>query len=220
MQATRRHLKQAVAELGVKKPLVAYVGVASNDDAGFHKMLASAFGAGARLEMVSLARKNASVARARALLSDSDAVFISGGDVEHGMNLLRERGVDDDLRKLSAGGKPFIGISAGSIMSCQSWVRFPDDDDARAEPFECLGLAPVHMDAHSEDDGWSELRVLVKLLAKRGTGVIGHGVPSKGYLRVDVSGARTRLTAFGAPIARIGARRGDAVDKSPLAPKS
>jgi peptidase E len=218
--ATRRHIKQAVHAVGKKKPLVAYIGVASNDNVGFQKMLSAAFvGTGARVQMAKLARKTASVAKARQLLDDCDLVFMSGGDVEHGMSLLHERGVADDLRRLARAGKPFLGISAGSIMTCEKWVRFPDDDDAKAETFPCLGIAPVHMDAHSEDDNWPELRTLVRLLARDDAKAVGYGVPSKGCLRVEVNGdGKTRLSALGAPIARIGAKAGKSVDRAPLAP--
>ena len=219
MLATRRHLKAALAACGVKKPLVAYVGVASSDNLGFFKMLQAAFlGTGARLELARLARKNASVATARALLHDAHVIFMSGGDVELGMTLLRERGVDGDLRALAAAGKPFVGISAGSIMTGERWVRFPGDDESRAETFECLGIAPLAMDAHSEDDGWSELRVLTRLAGKRDPKFVGYGVPSKGRLLVEVSNGRAKLSALGAPIARFTLRAGEVVEEAPLAP--
>lgn len=219
--ATRRHLKEAVRAVGKAKPLVAYVGVASNDDAGFFQLLAGAFrGTGARVELARLARKNASVARARKLLDEADLIFLSGGDVEHGMRLLQERGVDDHLRALARAGKPFVGVSAGSIMAGLGWVRFPDDDEAKAERFPCLGIAPVHMDAHSEDDGWSELRVLVRLMA-RDAGAVGYGVPSKGCLRVEPAraGKPAKLTALGAPVTRLSLKRGSVVENAALAPK-
>jgi peptidase E len=221
MLATRRHIKHAVKSLGKKRPLVAYVGVATNDNVGFQKMISALFvGTGARIEPVKLARKSASVATARRLLDDCDLVFMSGGDVEHGMNILRERAVDGDLQKLAAAGKPFLGISAGSIMTCREWVRFPDEnDDASAEPFACLGIAPLHMDAHSEDDGWSELRILVRVLARRRGEALGYGVPSKGCLRVELDGGKPTLAAMGAPIARLVARDDKTiVERAPLSP--
>jgi peptidase E len=218
MMSTRKLLKQAVKGLGKKKAMLAYVGVATNDNVGFQKMLSGLFiGTGAHLEPVKLARKNASVATAKRVLDECDAVFMSGGDVEHGMNVLHERDMADHLRGLAEAGKPFIGISAGSIMTGEGWVRFPDDDDdSKAELFPCLGIAPVHMDAHSEDDGWSELRVLVKLLAKKDADAVGFGVPSKGCLHVELdgNGGKPKLRALGAAVARIGAKR----DRAPLAP--
>ncbi len=218
--ATRGHIKRAVAAVGKKKPLVAYVGVASNDNVGFQKMLSAAFiGTGARIEMAKLARKTAKVSNARALLADCDLVFMSGGDVEHGMNILNERGVADELRQLAAAGKPFLGISAGSIMTCKEWVRFPDDDDAKAETFPCLAIAPVHMDAHSEADNWPELRTLIKLLAKKDAEALAYGVPSKGCLRVELGGDKPKLKALGAEVTRIAAKNGAPVDKTPLKPR-
>jgi peptidase E len=217
MMATRKHLKHAVKSLGKKRPVLAYVGVASNDSVAFQKMLSGLFiGSGAHLEPVKLARKTASAATAKRVLDSCDAVFMSGGDVEHGMNILRERDMADHLRGLARAGKPFVGISAGSIMTAEAWVRFPDDDDSKAELFPCLGIAPLHMDAHSEDDGWSELRVLVKLLAKKDEGVVGYGVPSRGCLSVTLEGkGKPKLHAAGAAIARIGAKR----DRAPLSPE-
>lgn len=216
--ATRRHLKTVVKSLPKKKPLVAYVGAASNDNVAFRKMLGAMFvGTGICMEPVLLARKNAKVSAARQLLHDCDLVFMSGGDVEHGMKILDDRGVSDDLRTLAAGGKPFVGISAGSIMTGHSWVRFPGDDDAHAEPFACLGIVPLCLDAHSEEDDWSELRVLMALLNAGGEKTIGYGVPSKGCLAVTLTadGKPPRLAALGAPIVRVAVPR----DKAPLQPQ-
>jgi peptidase E len=216
IMSTRKLLKDAIKGLGKKRAVLAYVGAASNDNAGFQKLLAGFFvGTGARLEPVKLARKSASAATARRVLDACDAVFMSGGDVEHGMSVLHERDMAEHLRGLARAGKPFIGISAGSIMTGQGWVRFPDDDDSRAELFPCLGIAPLHMDAHSEDDGWSELRVLVKLLAKQDEDIVAYGVPSRGCLHVELEGTgKPRLRALGAAVARIGAKR----DRTPLTP--
>ncbi len=75
--ALRRHLKTAIAALRVKKPLVAYVGTASGDNAGFFRMIGATFAwTGANVRAVKLASKTASVASARSLLEDADAVFV------------------------------------------------------------------------------------------------------------------------------------------------
>jgi dipeptidase E len=222
LTATRRHIKAALAELKTDKPLVAYVGAASDDNAGFQKMLSGLFlGTGAKVVGVKLASARAKVASAQQLLADCDLVFMSGGDVDHGMNVLKQRGVVDDLRQLAKQGKPFIGISAGSIMLARHWVRFPDDDDSKAEPFDCLGIAPVHMDAHSEDDGWSELRTLIRLLVRKEERALGYGVPSKGCLALTIDGAEVAMHALGDSIARIECKKGNgaAVEREPLKPE-
>ncbi len=108
--------------------------------------------------------------------------------------MLDERGVTPLVRKLARDGKPMIGLSAGSLMLARDWVAFPDDDEAKAHLFSCIGVAPVHVDAHAEDDDWHELRVLLRLLHERGDPhPAGIGLTKKGALRVHVDGDSTTL---------------------------
>jgi cyanophycinase-like exopeptidase len=190
-----------------KNPLVAYVGAASRDNVPFRKMISLALG-GARVEPARLASPRAKLSAARQLLEDCDLVFVSGGDVDLGMQILGERGVVEDLRRLARAGKPFLGVSAGSIMLAEKWVRFVGDDDERAEPFDCLGIAGVIVDCHSEDDGWSELRALMRLLPE---GSVGYGIPSKGCLIADGG-----LSSAGAPLQRFRTRGGQAMEDGEL----
>ena len=215
--ALRRHFRAALASVPAKAPLVAYVGAASNDHRGFFGMIKAGLAAtGARLRLARLASARASPTEARALLGDADLVFMSGGDVEHGMKVLEDRDVAGTLRGLARRGKPMFGISAGSLMLAREWVRFPGDDEARAEIFPCLGIAPVHVDAHSEDDGWSELRVLVRLLHERGDeSPVGYGLTRKGGLRIDVRNG-AGLEAIGTPIPRLVVQRGAVAMGRPL----
>lgn len=207
--ALRRHFKAALSALDVAKPVVAYVGAASKDNAGFFHMIKAALGAtGARVQLAKLASPRAKASEARALLAESDLVFVSGGDVELGIDILHERDMAETLRGLAKRGKAMFGISAGSLMLAREWVRFPGDDEARAEIFPCLGIAPIHVDAHSEDDGWSELRTLVRLLNERGDEApVGYGLTRKGAVRVDVSGGGT-IEACGTDAPRIVMRGG------------
>jgi peptidase E len=220
MLATRRHLHTAVTAIGRDRPLIAYVGAASNDNVGFQKMLSAAFlGTGARVEPVRLASPRATVTAAEQLLDDADAVFLSGGDVERGMEVINQRGVADRLRRVARAGTPFIGISAGSILAGRRWVRFPDDDDAKAEPFDCLGLVPLHFDAHAEADDWEELKTLVRLLAQRRLDEpLGYGLSDGGCLELRFDGQTPRLRALGAPIVRVVVKDGVPVLGVPLSP--
>jgi len=48
-------------------------------------------------------------------------------------------------------------------MLSKEWIRWRDpDDDATAEFFPCLGIAPLICDTHGEQDGWEELQALFK----------------------------------------------------------
>jgi peptidase E len=217
--ALRRHFKAALDALDRPSPLVAYVGVASNDDRGFYTLLRGLLGAsGARVKLAKMASPRASASEARALLEESDLVFMSGGDVEQGMKTLHDRDMARVLLALGRSGKPMFGVSAGSLMMGREWVRFPDEDDeSTAEIFPCLNLAPVHVDAHSEEDGWSELRILVRLLHERGdTDPVGYGLTRPGGLWVTVDDRGVDVKAMGTPIPRIVVRRGKVVEGKPL----
>lgn len=220
--ALRRHFKAALAELGAPRPLVAYVGTASNDNRGFYAMIAGAVSTGpARMRLAKIASPRAKTSEARALLDDCDMVFVSGGDVEHGMKVLHDRDMAGHLVKLARAGKRFFAISAGSLMCAREWVRFPDEeDDSTAELFPCLGIAPLHVDAHSEEDDWSELRVLVRLLHERGDREPeGYGLTRKGALRVTVDAdGRAEKHAFGTPIPRFVIKGGKVAKGAPLEP--
>jgi peptidase E len=217
--ALRRHFKTALLGIERTRPVVAYVGAASNDNAGFFTMIKTAVttSTSARMRLAKIASPRASASDARALLAECDLVFVSGGDVEHGMKVLHDRDMVTHLRTLARAGKPMFGISAGSIMLSREWVRFPDDDAAKAELFPCLGIAPLHADAHAEADNWDELRVLVDLLRRRKEGKeIGYGLTRKGGLRVDIDETGAKIGAIGTPIPRIGVRANKVVDLAPL----
>ena len=197
-------LEVVLAQAGKPRPSIAYVGVASDDDRGFFRWLAALFqqaGSG-DVRLARLASPRADVVQARTLLERSDIVFISGGDVEAGMAHLDRHGLSPLLMVLHRCGKPFFGVSAGSIMLARCWVRWTDPhDDASAEEFPCLGVAPVVCDMHAESDDWEELRVLLKLIGKG----VGYGIPAGGALRVDLDGS---VSALGRPVQRFASRSG------------
>ena len=196
-------LKRVIANTGVSRPAIAYVGAASGDNRPFFRMLSDALGrcGAGEVRLVPTARPD----RARAVLEASDLVFISGGDVERGMRTLERHQALPTLRSLHAQGRPFFGISAGSIMLAGQWIAWSDpDDDASARLFDCMGLAPVLCDTHGEADGWEELTALLK---RRPDGTVGHGIPSGAGLAVHPDG---RLEPMGGPVHRY-VRRGDEV---------
>lgn len=190
--------------IGLEHPAVAYVGAASGDSRVFFIWIAGLLkkaGAGS-VRLASLAAVRADLAKSRHLLQEADLIFVSGGDVEAGMRVLEQTGFAVLLQELHQAGKPFIGLSAGSIMLARSWVRWPDPgDDSSAEPFPCLGLAPLLCDTHAEKEGWEELKVLLKLTRA----AEGFGIPSGSALRACADGS---LLALGKPVQRLGRRDG------------
>jgi peptidase E len=163
-------------EIGKLKPRVAYIGTASGDDRSFFeamRALLKASGAG-EVELAPLCGETENAAaEARRVVAQADAIFVSGGDVAEGMDVLRARkGMIACLRERFASGVPFMGLSAGSIMLARGWVRWAEEDADASEGtlFDCLGFAPIYCDVHGEADDWDELKTLLRLLPDQAAG--------------------------------------------------
>jgi peptidase E len=205
-------LIQAVfQESGVALPAIAYVGAANDDDKGFFARIAGMFQeTGARRvdhALISPARAN--LKKTKDILQSADIVFISGGDVELGMQVLEQKNMTDFLGNLYHQGKPFFGLSAGSIMLAREWVRWRDpDDDSTAELFPCLGFAPVICDTHGEGEGWEELQAALRLKQEK---TRGYGIVSGTAIKVFPDG---RVEALGGAVHQY-IRQGGKVERGP-----
>jgi cyanophycinase-like exopeptidase len=190
-------LEMVYRDYGIASPTVAYSGTASGDDPGFFGFISAELkGAGAgKITHAVIAPEGADLKKARAVLEAADIVFISGGDVSAGMDVLREKDMLGFLAGLYRQGKPFFGISAGAIMLAAKWVRWPDPaDEHSAELFPCLGFAPIICDTHDEEGGWGELMAALRLEKE---GVRGYGLASGSGVRVTHDG---KVTAIGGTV--------------------
>jgi len=182
-------LKNILRFPGKRTPLLAYVGAATDDDrgfAGYMEALVTSAGP-CRFRLAPVVGRGARGSAARELIEAADLVFVGGGDVELGMRRLLERDLTASLREKHRSGAPFFGISAGAILLGLSWIRWRDpEDDGSAELFDCLGFAPVLCDCHGEEDGWMELKALLRLCGGR---ALGHGIRAGAALRVAADGA-------------------------------
>ncbi len=210
-------MEEAIARIGVPRPEVAYLGAASGDDPAFRVSLSGVLkkAGAARVVLAPLCGKRADSEVARKVLADSDLVFVSGGDVDEGMQVLRRAGMTAFLKTLHRAGKPFLGVSAGSIMLARRWIRWRDPrDDSSAELFPCLGLAPVLCDTHGEAEGWEELRTLLMLSP---VGAMGYGIASGTALVFEPDGS---IAAVGGEVARLRRRVTGVVQGKPCRPGS
>jgi peptidase E len=184
-------------ESGKASPTIAYIGAANSDDEGFFKRMAKVFiesGAN-RVSHALTSADRVDLKKARDIIKSADIVFISGGDVDRGMRVLREKNLLGFLVGLFQQGKPFFGSSAGAIMLAKEWVRWPDpDDNSSAEIFPCLGFAPVICDCHDEECGWQELRTVLRLEEDNAR---GYGIVAGAAIKVFPDG---RVEAIGSAI--------------------
>jgi peptidase E len=192
-------------------PTIAYVGTANGDNKDFfNRMAQMCREAGARrINHALISPDGADLKKAQDVLNSADIIFISGGDVDRGMRVLREKNMIDCLSTLYQQGKPFFGSSAGAIMLAKEWVRWPDPDDSTsAELFPCLGFAPVICDCHDEEGGWEELKTALSLEEDV---VKGYGLVSGTAIRVFADG---KIEALGGNIHQY-VRRGKQVIRAP-----
>ena len=196
-------------ECGKASPTIAYVGTANGDDESFFNRMAEAFReAGAyRISQAPISPEKADLKKAQGILKSADIIFISGGDVDRGMRVLREKNMIGFLTELYQQGKLFFGTSAGAIMLAKEWVRWRDPyDNSSAELFPCLGFAPVICDCHDEEGGWEELKGALRLEEDN---MKGYGLVSGTAIRVSPSG---KVEALGGNIHQY-ARHGERVDR-------
>jgi peptidase E len=190
---TKPFLGAALRLTGRQTPLALYIGAASGDDRAFGTALCALIRAAGAEEVLwpKLAGARRGSAAARAALRDVDLVFVGGGDVEAGMRALRAAELVEELRAAAERGVVFAGMSAGSIMLGQRWIRWAHAaaDDDQAETYECLGIAPCSLDTHGEADRWQETRSFAEVRAREtGAKATAYGVPSGGAILVSPAG--------------------------------
>jgi cyanophycinase-like exopeptidase len=187
--------KRACADVGKAQPHVAVSYAPVAGDAGGLKFMSERMPRlfpGATIERFAVQGEHGATdpERARAVLDRADLVFVSGGDPTLGAKVLGASGASTWLRAARARGTAMMGVSAGSIVLGAWWADWPEDDDgseeeqfARTGLVECAGVVAGHVfDTHNEEDDWDELRLVAKLLARRGEHTQLLGIPSGGAL--------------------------------------
>jgi cyanophycinase-like exopeptidase len=179
-------LRTVFDSCGVSSPSIVYIGAANHDDRGFFGWVSDTFrksGSGDVTLAPTVGRfERGSFEKACAA---ADAVFVSGGDVEEGMNVVARRRLAPFFNELYRDGKLLFAVSAGSIMLARAWVRWKDEDDSVGCVFPCLGIADVLCDVHGEKDNWDELKALLRLSPALS---IGYGIRAGAAIRVDADG--------------------------------
>ena len=188
MKSMMENFRTVFDACGEPNPKVAYIGTASHDNWPFYMLIKRQLvkaGAG-EVTLVPIARKRVDVEAAKRMLSEADCIFLSGGEVEDGIVLLKKAGLDVFLTELYNDGKIFFGTSAGCIMMGRNWVHWDvEGDDSTASLFDCLNFVPMTFDTHCEDEGWKELKCALRLM---GSGSRGHGLSTGGFYTADKEG--------------------------------
>ena len=210
-------ISEVLQSTGKVKPDVAYIGVASTQDNWlFYFIIATLMKmkCKCRIYHVKIAGRNADLHKARIQVEKADVVFFSGGDVEAGMQILHEKKMSTFFREQADRGKLYIGVSAGSILMSQEWVRWRDpDDDTTAEIFPCLGLVTIICDTHAEKDDWIELKTALTL---KPPGTTGFGIISGACLVICPD---RHMEAKYGPVAQFQNKDGQIIRRADILPE-
>jgi peptidase E len=192
-----RLIQRVYKDNEVTLPTIAYIGTANGDDESFFQRIAESLrvaGAGDVIHTL-LSFNESDPEKAKRILSSADLVYVSGGDVFEGMKSLERKNMVGFLQRLYREGKPFFGLSAGSIILAEKWVQWNDpNDDSTAILFPCLNIAKVLCDTHGEQDSWNELKIALSLSED---GKKGYGIASGAAIIVHPD---CRVEAFGGAV--------------------
>ena len=105
-------VRKIIKNIGKKTPVIAFVGAASLRDNWLIYVLICGLikiRCRCRIQRVAIAPRKASLDKAKSILQNADAIFMSGGDVEVGMQVLREKNMVGFIQELARQGKLFLG---------------------------------------------------------------------------------------------------------------
>jgi cyanophycinase len=180
-------------ELAGARPLVAWIGAASNDSHSWFE----------RIAKVLRQRYSADVQMARTvgdfvfadtfrLIESASMIYLGGGDVAALAAPMREFGLDELIRRRRGEGAVVVGVSAGAIGLTRWWVVFPDDNPVLSRPtrYACIGAVDCAVDCHDEESDWEELRALLDAWAvdEPDAVVDAYGIPMGGAIEVSDAG--------------------------------
>ena len=89
--------------------------------------------------------------RDAASLRDAEAVFVGGGNTFRLLKTLYERRLLEPLRDAARGGLPYIGSSAGSVITSPTIRTTNDMPIVQPPSFDSLGLIPFQLNCHYLD---------------------------------------------------------------------
>jgi dipeptidase E len=150
-----------------------------------------------------------------ALVADAAAVAVGGGNTFHLLAQLYHHELLDAVRARAAGGVPYVGWSAGSVVACPTLRTTNDMPIVEPPSFAALGLVGVQINAHYTDfhpagfQGETRAERLAEFVAAN-PAVPVVGLPEGSWLE-----ARGATLTLGGPHAAPVFRAGREVERAP-----
>lgn len=140
------HVEGAIRDFldGIKR--VSFVPYALFDRDGYTEMAQARFGSfGIALDSVHSARS------ARQAVESAEAVFVGGGNTFRLLKALYDEALLEPIRRRVSRGMPYVGSSAGSIVSGPTIKTTKDMPIVQPPSFDALDLVPFQISPHYLD---------------------------------------------------------------------
>ena len=125
-------------------------------------------------------------------IKEADAVFVGGGNTFRLLKSLYDWDLLETIRHAVAGGKPYVGSSAGSIVACPSLKTTKDMPIVQPRSFDALGLVDFQISPHYLDPdpssthmGETQEQRILQFLEENEAAVVG--LREGGLMRVEVA---------------------------------
>ena len=90
-------------------------------------------------------------AQGAAAIEEAPAIFVGGGNTFRLLDALQRTRFLEPIRRRAAGGIPYLGSSAGSVIAGPTLKTTNDMPIVQPQWFEALGLVPFQINAHYID---------------------------------------------------------------------
>lgn len=149
-----------------EKPRAIYIGASNGDIEDFFEIFCAGMENIGILDCYHV--KAAFTPTDRTQLESADLIFLAGGDVMQGWEVLKNTGMRDIILSKYAAGTSLIGLSAGAIQL--GWEAY---SDLGKEIIPMMQLVSFNLSAHDEANEWSSLKEYVcnSDKMKRGIGI-------------------------------------------------
>lgn len=152
------YLQSVMNDITNADPSCAYIGASNNDEPVFYELFIAAM---QNLGLTNCKKISSSFNEDdRDFLDKADLILLAGGDTELGLEIFREKGIDEILQRKYAEGSILIGISAGAVQL--GWQSFTAVNK-KMNATEALKLLPFIVLVHQDKDELSKVEALLQI---------------------------------------------------------
>jgi len=203
-------------------PNLLFIPTASMDSPDYAAEIESVYGdrLGCKVQVLRLWSEDRWLPQIVAKLEAADLIYVGGGNTKAMLQRWQELGVDREIRRVVANGKPVAGLSAGAIcwfrVGNSDWPQYEQIPNVLTDRLDCLGIVDLVACPHTSRESFrlQEFRHMMQSES-------GVGIGLDDCCAIQIQGDRYRLLSSQPEAgAHLIYRHGDEVVHQFLAPHS